>query len=342
MARFFVLCLLILSGCAPRGEIAFAPPAPDAEVHRIWSARFQSDAPPAPGDASPPRPVEMTYHGYDISIPPGRWPGSIQWPRGTPDAATDFVTLQETRPDTLAGFARDVAASDTGGAGETVLFVHGFNATHGESVYLLAQMVEDFGITAPAVAFTWPSAGVGAGYLYDRDSVLYSRDTLEDVIEALTKDGRRLLLVGHSMGNQLIMETLRQMALRGTLGRAEAINGLFMISPDIDPELFQSQASAMAALPDPTVILVAQQDLALSISAFLTGRRVRLGTITSLDELGGLPVTIVDVSALADGRAFNHRVITTSASAIAILNEITAGVAPGETPVRELLVLGPR
>lgn len=335
------LCALCLAaGCSPRGTIEFAEPAEGAAQHRLWVASLRPTEPAGPEQRVPPRPEDLAYGFYDVSVPPGHVTGNVEWPEATPDAATDFVTLRGGRFTDAARFARHVAQADPGPRAETILFVHGFNMTHGESVYQLAQVVHDFELTAPAVLFSWPSAGVAAGYLYDRDSVLFARDALEEVILALTRHPeRRIVLMGHSMGNLLIVETLRQLALSGRFDVKARIDALFMIAPDIDGELFRAQVSRIPELPDPSVIVAAGQDRALRLSALLTGKQARLGSQTDRETVADLPISVVDVSDLSTG-GMSHDIALSSPAAIAILKKLNVNNLPGEIRVEPLVDLG--
>ncbi|MEM9181476.1 MAG: alpha/beta fold hydrolase, partial [Pseudomonadota bacterium] len=289
---------------------------------------------------APPRPETMEFQRLTISIPATHEPGQIEWPSGEPDARTDFVAVENQRFSDGREFVDAIIRSDDSGTEEVLLFVHGYNTRHAEAVYMIAQFANDFNVTTPSVLFSWPSAGVTAGYVYDRDSALISRDLLERAIIELTrKPGRRIMLLGHSMGSHLIMETLRQIELKGSLDIASKINGLVLMAPDIDGELFRYQVGTIEELPDPFVIMVAEQDGALKISSLLTGLRPRLGSQTDRSVVGDLPISVVDVSDLATGKNFDHKIVTTSPAAIAILNKLSEETPPGEATVGELVVL---
>lgn len=329
-STFALAIFALMSACAPRGEIGFAAPFAEATLHDISVARFRPTEPPAEGQRSPPRPSEMSFEHYQISIPPNHQTGQIEWPNGTPNARSDFVTIENKLSPSLSSFAQTIARADTKRTGTTLLYVHGYNYTHGEAVYQMAQIRHDFNVPSPTVLFSWPSAGKPIGYLYDRDSTLIARDQLEQLIIALTRDeGRTLEILGHSMGNLLIMETLRQIEISGSVDIPEKIAALFMVAPDIDGELFYAQASRLKALPRDTVILAAEQDRALRISAALTGRTNRLGSETDRKAVRDLPVSVVDTSELSNG-GNDHSIAFTSPAAIAIINKLSRETLPGD------------
>ncbi len=332
-------CFAVLTACAPRGEISFGAPVPQASVHDIWIANFRATAPPAEGDRSPPRPTTLQFEKAEVSVPPSHSTGQIEWPRSTPNAATDFVTLSAETFASPVRFAQALAQSEKAVTGETFVYVHGYNYTHGEAVYQAAQIVHDYEVPSPMVLFSWPSAAAPVGYLYDRDSALIARDQLEQVLVALTREqGRKVTLLGHSMGNLLIMETLRQIELSGSLNIAEKIDALIMVSPDIDGELFYTQARRIGQLPNRSVIIAARQDSALRLSARLTGRENRLGSATDRRAVRDLPVVVIDASDLADG-GNNHSIGLTSPAAIAILKNVDPDSLPGEVQESAIIKL---
>ncbi|MEY8840216.1 alpha/beta hydrolase, partial [Cribrihabitans sp. XS_ASV171] len=130
---------------------------------------------------------------------------------------------------------------------------------------------------------------------------------------------RNVMLVAHSMGTQLTMEVLRQMALRGDRAMLSRLGGVVLMSPDIDPELFRRQAEEIGQLPQPFVIFSSRRDPALRLSARLTGHDDRLGNITSVEEVAGLDVTVIDLSETSDA-ASRHLAAATSPTLIGFLS----------------------
>jgi len=156
------------------------------------------------------------------------------------------------------------------------------------------------------------------------DSVLFARDGLEQLLFELKAAGvDRILLVAHSMGSLLTMETLRQIDHHnpGWIGRY--VSGLLLISPDLDVELFHLQVKSLSDPPDPFVVFVSSKDSLLNISARLRGGtdRERLGNISSIDKVAGLPVSIVDTTAFSSNAESAHLVAGTSPALIAMINE---------------------
>lgn len=334
-----LLCVVLLAGCAPRNTAKMAEPVAQAEIVPIWIAtqRALDRTGPAFGVG---RTGRMAYLRADVSIPPTHRPGNIEWPGPyqAPDASEHFVLAgSEVLPD-IATLRRDLPHK--GPLRETVVFVHGYNVTLSDGLYRLAQMTYDFSTTNPAVLFSWQSAGDPRGYVYDRDSVLFARDDLETLLRQLTPTSNdRVTLVAHSMGSQLVMETLRQLALKQNRTTLSRISAVVLMSPDIDTDLFRRQATAIGDLPQPFFIFVSSNDRILGLSSILTGRKQRLGVLDEPSEVAGLKVKVLDFSALSRDAGTSHDVATTSPAAISLIDGLLTQARSGEDAFEDFMVL---
>lgn len=330
--------LVLLAACAPRKAAQYAEPFAGATTERIFvvTERALDRTGNVFGEK---RPEGLNYFRADVSIPPGHLPGRIEWPgNGKADPARHFAITDIDVFDSRPGFARAATGAIPGR--ETLVFVHGYNNTLSEALYRLAQIRADFDPGVPAVLFSWPSAGDPRGYIYDRDSVLYSRDALEDVLVSLQAvPGERVFLAAHSVGAQLVMEVLRQAALRGDRRFLNRISGVVLMSPDIDPDLFRRQAAAIGELPQPFLIFVSREDKALGLAGWLTGRKPRLGRIDGPAAVAGLDVQVIDFTGLGDGEGLNHSVATTSPAAISMLRGMIRQAQSGTPAFGDYMVL---
>ncbi len=320
---FLILCLSVLAACAGRGELAIvALNSPAAQVEPIFVATTRQRSTEIPYDFNGLRTSELTYARYDISLPPNHEVGEIEWPKGAPDIATDFVITDAQIFDNPAAFRSTVRRANTSND-EVVVFIHGYNNNFAESLYRFAQISADMEISGASVLYAWPTTENSYEYLHDRDSVLFARDGLQSLLEQLTRSGaKRLVLVAHSTGSNLLMETLRQMSIGGDKRVARIIDGVILISPDIDQTVFQMQLSRLDPVPSPFVVFATENDRALKVMSFLTGKQRRLGQITNPSGLKKHGVQVVNLSAFTDGDILNHSVALTSPSVIAILKKI--------------------
>lgn len=302
----FGIVLLVLAGCAPRGTLTFVPDANVGAIERVYVATTR-DANPEPDFKSSGRSTQTHYARFDVSVPPDRELGSLPWPPrgGRPDPRRHFLTTAEARFASDTAFRTDLRAAmapTRRGAREAVVFVHGFNNTFAEGLYRFAQMTHDLDLPGVPVHYAWPSRGSPLGYAYDRDSALFSRDGLEDLLHEVSEAGAdRMLIVAHSMGAHLTMEALRQLALRESSTSLRRVGGVILISPDIDLDVFRAQAAAIGKLPQPFIIFTSARDRALQLSALVAQDSARLGNINDIAALEGLGVTVLEVGAFSKG-----------------------------------------
>ncbi|WP_370287404.1 alpha/beta hydrolase [Pseudooceanicola nanhaiensis] len=305
--RAALALLMLAAACSPRpGPEALNPAAtpPDpARVHRIYVVTTR-----AARDAFRSEPSFVTRYGfYDVSVPPDHGGTKLTFDPVSPDPAKDYFVSDSGLMEREA-FYRAVSRNR---AQEPGVFVHGFNTSHSEGVFRLAQLTASAGYTGAPILFSWPSEGSPLDYVGDRQGALFSRDPLAELMTELTRRNRdNIVVFGHSMGGFLIVEALRTLSLsgrRGVLDRLETV----LASPDIDVALFARTMRAIGPLRNPVAVLTAPGDRALAISSTISGGRVRLGSLGVTDPrvadvatLGN--VELVDMSAVATDDRFGH------------------------------------
>ena len=316
-----VLLVVALAACTPRGELGFAETGVPGRPVFVGTMRGLDPK----GDPTLfERNAILGLARYDVAIPAHHKPGEITFPkRGKVDPARDFVvTARESYP-IPSKFRGDLSAELARNGGEAVVFIHGYNTNFAEGLYRLAQLGEDFDIPGVLVSYSWPSRGTVAGYAYDRDSALFARDGLEDLLKELRLAGaKRINIISHSMGTSITMETLRQMAIAGDRATLDRLTGVILISPDLDIDVFRNLATRIGRLPQPFIIFTSQKDKALRISGWLSGETARLGNLQDVAELGDLKVTVVDVGAFNTGEG--HFNVGNSPTLIALMNRAGA------------------
>lgn len=332
MRAILVLCLfVVLPGCAPRGAISYLP-LPllgDERLQRVYVATNRNLREGAAleivdQEFGGKRNPELAFGRVDVSIPFGHELGQIEWPLD--EFHLDPTAVFLTRDGEIFGseklFMRALAQETSHRKKELLLFVHGYNTNNAEAVYRLAQLAHDYEVSVPVVAFSWPSAAKTGAYVYDRDSVIFSRDGFEYMLETLTGNGWTVTVIAHSMGTQLVMETFRQMSIAGKTNVLRKLGGVALISPDIDEDVFLQQSRRIAHFPQPFLLMVSTRDRALEVSAWLTGKPTRLGSIKSTDELKDLPIDVIDLSDFRGGDRGGHTTAFSAPAAIEMLRDL--------------------
>ena len=349
-ARFQVgvICVGALSaiaaGCSsrPYGTLVAGPSAPDASRVDLLVATTRAPVLEPPGvmfGGSRGRGLDFADIVVSIAPASARQPGDVPIPSSTPgNPERDFVILRADRMDLAQAKANfDARIRRTPGR-RVLIFVHGFNTRFEEAVYRFAQIVYDSRVNVAPVLFTWPSGGNVTDYVYDRDSAMYSRDALETVLQALVKDSNvsSISILAHSMGNYLVIESLRQMSIRDH-GLPPKIEDVMLASPDIDVDVFRRQLAEIDAGPRPAqfTLFVSRDDRALGLSSFLARDSTRLGALDpnkepyrSILEQGR--VQVVDLTGVASNDFTNHGKFASGEVVGAIGERLAAGQSLAE------------
>ena len=265
------------------------------------------------------RAEDVSYASITVSIPPddARKVGQVQYPVSLPgNPQHDFVTLSSGYLDKQAFSAAISSAAKQGGGGKVLVFVHGFDNRFDDAVYRFAQIVHDSKAEGIPVLFTWPSRGELRlnAYAYDRESAIYSRDALEQLLDTLGANPsvKEVNILAHSMGNWVTLEALRSKAIAsGKIG--SKIKNVLLVAPDVDVDVFQTQIRRMGVSRPRFALFISQDDQALSLSQLIWGGMPRLGDIDPDQEpyrniLAQQKITVFDLTKLqgpAHERAFD-------------------------------------
>ena len=319
----FALIAVVMIACTPRGQMSYDPAMANKGIQQQVFVGTTRGRDPATGQFGPERSEAVTFARYQVSIPVDREVGEINWPKPGQgiNPVTDFVTTDQTIYATEPPFRHDLAAALRANGGEATIFIHGYNNNFSEGLYRIAQLARDLDLPGVAVHYAWPSIAKPLGYVTDRDSVLFARDGLADLIREVERAGAtKVYLVAHSMGGHLTMEALRAIALANDRATMSKIAGVILISPDIDVDVFRTQAHDVGLLPQPFVIFGSDKDKVLRLSGRLTGQRDRLGTLKDVSRLADLKVTYLDVAAFTEGSG--HFDVGDSAALIRLFDRI--------------------
>ncbi|MEL6450926.1 MAG: alpha/beta fold hydrolase [Pseudomonadota bacterium] len=317
-----LLLALVLLGCSDRTEAPVVPEALGYGLNKqvfIGTTRAMNDA----GEYGIGRSETLQLLEATVSIPPNRSVGSVSNGADRPRPDRDFVLAAvRTFPDRAAfgqRLQKQVAQAVTDER-EVVVFVHEFNNSFSDSAFRMAQLAHDLDLPGAHVSYSWPSRGNALGYEYDRDSALFARDGLANLLQSIRSAGTpNIVLVAHSMGSALVMETLRQLEIGEPGWTGQHISGVVLMSPDINVDVFRSQFKRIRDVPSPFIVIVSRKDAILRLSSRLRGEPSQLGNIRNVDEVADLPISVVDVTAFSDMRSGNHFVAGSSPALIQLL-----------------------
>ena len=339
MNRSLVLVVAFaLASCASAPENLFVPvsaTAPGASSVDLLVATTRRAAANPGALYSGERGDGLSFANVVVSIPPepARQAGEIQWPKSSPgNPATDFVATSVSRLDARATRAWLDAHGSAANKHRVLIFVHGYNNRFSDAVFRAVQLIHDSDAEVTPVLFTWPSRGSVFAYGYDRESANFSRDAFENLLNMLVRDPavREIDILAHSMGNALVLETLRQMAIRDRRIPAK-IDDVMLAAPDVDVDVFANEIADMGAPHPQFTLFASQDDKALAFSRWIWGSDARLGAIDPKVEpyksqLAAEHVNVFDLSDIKSGDAANHNKFVNSPEVVQLIgNRLATG-----------------
>ena len=200
---------------------------------------------------------------------------------------------------------------------DLLIYIHGFNETFQSSVLGAANLSHGIRFTGLTTAFSWPSKAGLLDYGYDRESALWSRDGLDELLQTLAREPTigRIHIVAHSMGTLLAIETLRQLHARTGDAFVGKFGAIVLASPDIDVDVFTTTVGKLGYFTRKLTVITSTDDRALDLSKRLAGGVTRLGAAESA-EIRALGVNVVDASGLGWGIIRHDRFLSNEDCAV--------------------------
>ncbi|KEJ88110.1 DUF900 domain containing protein [Sulfitobacter donghicola DSW-25 = KCTC 12864 = JCM 14565] len=312
-----------VAGCGARDQIVVVPPVEGAVQHDVLFATNRSTSARMFSEG---RSQTASYGQATVSVPPKHELGVVEYPKKNANPKSEFGIIRAQTTTSLSAFEgllETRIAQNPQEQRKAIVYVHGFNSTFAEALYLKTQLIHDYQRPEVPILFSWPSSGRGYAYLHDHESVLASRTPLETLLDTLqTSSLDAFTLVAHSMGSQLVMETLRQRSIRSNGRQWSKLTGVALISPDIDVDVFAQASKDMGGLPQPFVVIAAENDKLLSLSGVLNGSKARLGAVKTAADLEGTEATVVSADFATDLWSSNHMTAFRSPQMIGYLQAI--------------------
>jgi esterase/lipase superfamily enzyme len=183
------------------------------------------------------------------------------------------------------------------GSRNVLIYVHGFNQTFETAALDTVHLSDGIRFRGDTMVFSWPSKAKLFDYAYDRESAMWSRDALQQVIEGVLANPGvgRVHIVAHSIGTMVAMEALRQLyAVHGET-IAPRIGAVVLASPDVDMDVFSSSVERIGSLAPNIIVVAATNDRALALSRWIAGGITRVGAAEKA-RLTKLGLRVVDAS----------------------------------------------
>jgi esterase/lipase superfamily enzyme len=297
--RLALVCLagLALSGCLGDDSVLPGSTSPQAGLSRdprllVATTRLPVGEPPRKPWFSSERSADLIFAEARLTPPSSSLIGRGSWSIAKVDSVDSSNAAQAFAQ---AAFGQNL-----------LLYIHGYKEsfeTAATSTIDLSEGIKFAGVTG---LFTWPSAASTFSYVADRESAMWSRDALEDLLTAIAKtpSGGRIHIVAHSMGTLLTLETLRMVRASGGESAMERIGAVVMAAPDIDIDLFARGLERLGPDARKITVISSTNDRALAVSSRLAGGIVRAGA-ADRERLEALGVRVADASEFGGG-IINH------------------------------------
>jgi esterase/lipase superfamily enzyme len=244
-----------------------------------------------------------------INVPKTHKIGSIETgaTRGDPEPHKYFRILDH-RPLTDSALLLYLQNSKTSRA---LVFVHGFNVKFEEALLRSAQIAYDLKHKGPIIVLSWP-AGSGNGYL-ERANLLKTYDNnrmnaASSVAPAarffrmLSTLDRPIVLVVHSMGHQVVIPALANLASELSV---PFVDELVLNAPDIDVKTFQALAPSMRKLSRRTTVYCSFNDRAMLPSEFIS-KMPRMGACESIEGVDVINAKEIDAPLIGLGHGYYY------------------------------------
>lgn len=213
---------------------------------------------------------------------------------------------------------------EAAGPRDVLLYVHGFNQTFEAAALDAARLSDGIRFRGETMVFSWPSKAKLFDYGYDRESAMWSRDSLERVIDGLIGSPAvgRTHVVAHSIGTMLTMEALRLVYARHGEAAADRVGAVVFAAPDIDMDVFSSSVERVGRLAPKITLITATNDRALKLSGWIAGI-TRVGAAQQA-ELKRLGLRVIDAS--REGWGFiNHDLFLSNAQIRQVIRRAVDG-----------------
>ena len=204
-----------------------------------------------------------------------------------PEFAEHFAQSQQALDDLIADYLQ------RSGGDSAYVFVHGFNNGFDDSIYAIAQIWHFLGRTGVPIAYSWPAGrGTLRGYAYDRESGEFTNFHLKLFLRSLAASPsiRRIHVIGHSRGTDVLTTALRELAIEAgcndqKLSDTIKLGHLVLAAPDMDFQVMAQRlgAESLQLQPLKTTVYLNPEDKALGLASLLFLSEKRLGRVTAKD-----------------------------------------------------------
>jgi esterase/lipase superfamily enzyme len=295
---------------SPRGDILVPAVKALQPVYFATNRKVIDATPLTAASFTAARSMDLRYGLTIVSVPDAHVVGKVERPKFNyfKWRYNNEVDSKDFRIRSITALVRsDLVNELRVGPDSVLLFVHGYNVTFADAVFRAAQIAYDANFEGKVLVFSWPSAGVLLGYDADVASARFSESDLVGVLRMLSEEigDKRLHVIVHSLGNQILVNALQQAALSSVKLK---IAELVLAAPDVDKDEFLKKAKEIKSVAPNMTMYASAADKALMASD-KKAWDMKLGYIGADGPNLVDGVETIDVTALGDDMfGLNHGV----------------------------------
>lgn len=197
---------------------------------------------------------------------------------------------------------------------EALVFVHGFNVKFEEALLRAAQIAYDVKFQGDVILFTWPAGAsdslssvlIHQTYASNQKHARESVALFQEFIESPQLSGKRLHVLVHSMGHQIVLPAL---AKAGAQASAPLVRELILNAPDFPGEELVKIAPRLKRAAQRTTLYCSPGDNALVASKQINSN-YRAGLCMRIPGIDVINVNELDTSTLGHGYYSGRPVLT--------------------------------
>lgn len=247
-----------------------------------------------------------SFGSCEINVPRNHIIGSLPLPTADSDNPHDYFIGTSNSVLASEDFFKKLQSYEKQ---DVLAFVHGFNVGFQESVYRAAQIAYDLKFQGPVVVFSWPagsSSGIFEEARLDRtygNNQINAKKTISAIAEfmqLLSQKGKTVHLMVHSMGHQVLIPALAEVAKTATF---PFIGELILNAPDIDTNEFKTAIPALQKISKRITVYCSINDRAMTASQLFNSTQ-RLGACANIPEVDIINVSDIDAPILGLGHGY--------------------------------------
>ncbi len=248
----------------------------------------------------------LQYGVCRVNVPKNHGTGDIAFAKDNRQSSNDYFKMLEAKNMT----SKDLIGLLKNSNRTPLVFVHGFNVKFGEAVLRASQIAYDLKYQGPIVLFTWPAgaddssffAGAMVNKTYENNLVNAKNSVVlfKNFLAELQKNDIKVNLIVHSMGHQVVLPALKQLA---DANSGSAINELILNAPDFDASAFKALTKDIKKVSNRITLYCSYNDKAMLASKTFNNND-RLGACTFTPDLDSINVSLVDDSTFGLGHGY--------------------------------------